>query len=423
MTDGPQACDAPRKPLRIVTFTTLFPNLAQPTHGVFVENRLRHLVADGRVRNVAVIAPVPWFPASLTRLFPRYAEFASVPHTEVRSTLSVIHPRFPAFPKIGMNMAPAALFARCLPAFRRLQAAGEDFDVIDAHYFYPDGVAAVMIGNTLRKPVVITARGTDINLIPRFRIPRMMIRYAAGAAAGIVAVSQALKEELMKLGIAEELVSVLRNGVDLNMFRPMNRSDARAALGLRGPTLASVGALIDRKGHDLVIRALQLLPTYRLLIVGEGPDRSKLERLSTEIGVADRVHFLGRVRHDQLAGLYSAADALVLASSREGWPNVLLEAMACGTPVIASSIWGNPEIVTQPEAGLLMGERSIECVAESVQKLFADLPDRAATRRYAEKFSWDDTTIGQIRLFGQIVARQSIQANHAVTPGPDSRRG
>ena len=115
------------------------------------------------------------------------------------------------------------------------------------------------------------------------------------------------------------------------------------------------------------------------------------------------VRFLEGVPHKELQPVYAAADALVLASSREGWPNVLLEAMACGTPVVASNIWGNPEVVSRPESGILMRERTAVGVAEGVKALFSRYPDRAETRRYAEQYSWDATTQGQIRLFRQII--------------------
>lgn len=391
---------APAK-IRILTFTTLYPNAAQPSHGVFVENRLRHLVASGRVV-ARVLAPVPWFP-SAHPAFGGYARFAQVPAEEMRHGLALHHPRYPVLPKLGMSLAPALLFAAALPAARRL-AAAQDFDLIDAHYAYPDGVAAAMLGRALGKPVVITARGTDVNLIPRHILPRRTIRWAAAHAAAVVTVADALQAPLIKLGVPATRITTLRNGVDLSLFRPRHRAAARRTYGFEGKTLLSVGHLIKRKGHHHVIAALRRLPAFTLAIAGEGPQHRALAALASRLGVASRVRFLGALPHDALPTLYSAADALVLASSREGWPNVLLEALACGTPVVASSAWGNPEIVADPAAGALMCDTSPDGVAEAVYQLFAAPPARAATRRYAERFSWDATTEGQLRLFGAILA-------------------
>lgn len=301
-----------------------------------------------------------------------------------------------------MSLAPTLLFAACLPVLRRLRRE-RDFDLIDAHYFYPDGVAAAMLGKALGKPVVITARGTDVNFIPRFTIPRLQIKWAAHNAAGIVVVSRALKDALIALGVEANDIAVLRNGVDLELFSPRDRKRAREHLNLASPTLLSVGQLIERKANDLVIGALPSLPGFTLLLVGEGPERNRLANLALRLGVADRVRFIGAVPHRELAEIYSAADILVLASSREGWPNVLLESMACGTPVVASNIWGNPEVVAAPEAGCLMEERTSAGVATAVQRLFARMPDRKDTRCYAENFSWEETSQGQVQLFEAII--------------------
>ncbi|MGE0744152.1 MAG: glycosyltransferase family 4 protein [Rhodospirillales bacterium] len=387
--------------MKVLTFSTLYPNAATPHHGVFVENRLRQLVATGQVET-RVVAPVPWFPFTAAR-FGDYARFARAPAREVRHGIAVEHPRYLLLPKVGMTLAPFALFLGALPAVRRALANGFDFDLIDAHYFYPDGVAAVLLARHFGRPVTITARGTDINLIPRYAAPRRLIRWAAHHAHGLGAVCQALKDEMVGLGMPEAKVRVLRNGVDLALFRPGDRVAARHKLGVDGPVVASVGHLIDRKGHDLVIDAMAELPDATLLIAGEGPDRAALESLSARLGVAGRVRFLGRIVHEELPDLYRAADALVLASSREGWANVLLEAMACGTPVVASNVWGTPEVVAAPEAGRLLPERSAAAIAAGVRALLADPPSRAATRAYAERFGWEPTTQGQLDQFRDIL--------------------
>jgi glycosyltransferase involved in cell wall biosynthesis len=282
------------------------------------------------------------------------------------------------------------------------------FDLLDAHYFYPDGVAAVMLGRRLGNPVVITARGTDINLISDYLLPRRWIRWAAARAAGIVAVSDALRARLIALGIEASRIEVLRNGVDLELFAPRDRAAARKALGLDvdGTVVLSVGQLIPRKGHDLAMRAVARLPEATLVIVGEGPEADGLRRLARRLGSAERIRFLSAIPQERLATIYNAADVLVLASSREGLPNVLLEALACGTPVVATAVWGTPEIVAAPAAGRLVEEGSPETLAGAIRDLLADPPVRAATRAYAERFAWGPTTAGQLRLFKSVLDRR-----------------
>jgi teichuronic acid biosynthesis glycosyltransferase TuaC len=385
--------------MRILTFSTLFPNTEKPGHGIFVETRLRHLVASGKVES-RVVAPVPWFPLRHER-FGNYAKLAKVPREETRHAIRVAHPRYPVVPKIGMNVAPALLAQSVKPAIGRIIDEGYEFDLIDAHYFYPDGVAAAMLGRYFNKPVVVTARGSDITLFPQFRLPRTMIRWAANRASAVITVCNALRDEVVALGVDGRRVTSLRNGVDLELFRPVERKENSQF------TLLAVGHLVPVKGQELIIGALPLLPGVRVVLAGDGPDRKKLQAQARALDVAERVQFLGAVPQSELRSHYGAADALVLASSREGWANVLLESMACGTPVVASRVYGTPEVVAAPEAGVLMDERSPQGLANAVNALRTRYPDRAATRRYAERFSWDDTTAGQIRVFKEAMQRHA----------------
>ena len=390
--------------MKLLTFSTLYPNSAQLRHGIFVEQRLRHLLTTQQVE-VKVVAPVPWFPFKHS-MFGEYSKYPGIPKEEIRHGISVLHPRYPLIPKMGMTLAPLLMAIAMIPVIRKILRDGYDFDLIDAHYFYPDGVAATILGKVFRKPVVITARGTDISLVPKYRLPRRMILWAANNASGLITVCKALKDEMVTLGVPDSKVEVLRNGVDLRIFQPLeNREKIRTEMGYQNrKLLLSVGHLIPRKGHDLVIKALRELPDVQLLLAGDGPEQQNLTELAEREGVRDRITFLGSVSHDQLAKYYSIADALVLASSREGWANVLLESMACGTPVVATSVWGTPEVVAAPEAGVLVQERSPDALAKGFKELIENYPDRAVTRRYAERFSWDETSAGQFNLFSKIQA-------------------
>lgn len=387
--------------MKLLTFTSLYPHPEKPSHGIFVETRLRHLLASGQAES-RVVAPVPWFP-SRHPLFGRYASYARIPAREGRHGIEVVRPRFAAIPRVGMGIAPVLLAAGARRSVANILDA-HGFDIIDAHYFYPDGVAAAMLGRYFNKPVVITARGSDISLIPDYPAARRQIVWAARQARGLVAVCDALRVAMVSLGIPAAKVRTLRNGVDLDLFRPADRAAVRERLGLGGHTLLAVGNLVPLKGHELMIGALPMLPGVQLLIAGTGPLQRQLESLAARLAVGSRVRFLGAQPQEALRDYYSAADALVLASSREGWPNVLLESMACGTPVLAPRVGGIPEVVASRDAGLLYGERTSGAIAAAVEALRADPPGRAATRRYAERFGWDDTTRGQLRLFRSIVA-------------------
>lgn len=390
-------------PLRLLTFSTLYPNAAQPNHGIFVENRLRHLVTSGAATST-VVAPVPWFPSRDAR-FGEWARCAAAPLEEMRFGLRVLHPRYAALPRLGMYTGPWALLRAGRAALAQLLAEGERFDAVDAHYLYPDGVAATWLAREAGLPVVITARGSDTSHLPRFAGPRRLIRTVLREADALIAVSSGLADGLTTLGAAPEKVTVLRNGVDLAGFAPPPDRDAlRMQMGLSGPTVLSVGHLIERKAHHHVIGALVELPGARLLIAGEGPERRALATLADRLGVAERVQLLGARPHSELAKLYGAADALVLASTREGWANVMLEAMACGTPVIAGPAWGSREAISAPEAGMVLDEVGPGSIAQALRQLLSDPPARHATRAHAERFGWDATTRGQAELFGKLLS-------------------
>jgi len=201
-------------PLRLLTFTTLYPHGGAPNLGVFVENRLRHLVATGQATSL-VVAPVPWVPP-LGTLNPAWASWAGALPVEQRHGITVQHPRYPSIPKIGMNIAPWLLYQASWRAVaRHMRQTGQRFDVIDAHYAYPDGVAATWLGRRLGLPVVITVRGSDVTEYPAFAVPRRLIRRAFADAAAIVTVSAGLRDAVVALGTSGDKVSVLRNGVDL----------------------------------------------------------------------------------------------------------------------------------------------------------------------------------------------------------------
>lgn len=388
--------------LKVLTFTSLYPNTEMPQLGVFVENRLRNLLQDTDIES-HVFVPVPWFPFS-QYCGEKYAKYARISKKDNRHGIKVTYSRYFHLPKIGMNMQAISMAISSYFQIKRIIREGYNFELIDAHYVYPDGVAAVLLAKMLNKPVVITARGSDLNVYRKYFVPRILIKWATKKANALITVCQALKDVLADMSVAGEKVTVLRNGVDLDLFSPLeDREKARRKLGLEGKTLLMVGRLVGLKGHKLAIQALALIKNTSLLIIGEGEEKERLEQLVEELSLGERVRFIGAVAHSELAAYYSAADALLLASSSEGWANVILEAMACGTPTVATNVGGTSEIICSPEAGVLVKDRTAEGIAHAIEQLIDNYPNRQATRAYAEKFSWLETSHGQKQLFQNII--------------------
>jgi len=386
--------------MRLLTFSTLYPNSVQPFLGQFVEQRLRGILAPGGIE-AKVVAPVPWFP-STSPGFGSYAGFARIPRRERRHGIDILHPRFPVVPKVGTTLAPFLLALAMRRPLARLIRDGFDFDAIDAQYFYPQGVAAVMLGAHFGKPVLVTGHGTDINILTRLHFPRRLIRRAANRAAAVVTVADALRARLIEIGVHPGQITVLRNGVDLELFRPPGRLPDWPGSELPGKILLSVGNLIELKGHHLVVEALRQLDGYSLVIVGQGDMQQRLQNLVRQFGLTARVRLVEPVPQATLADWYAAADAMILASSREGLPGVVLESLACDTPVIATDVGGIGEVLKTPETGVLLSERTPSAIIAGVRRLFARYPEPGSVRDYAQRFDWQATSQGARAILGQI---------------------
>lgn len=385
--------------MHLLLYTNLYPGDDASRHGVFVEERLRQLRRDGDVSaSVCALRPT-------VSLNPVFWLRGRMPSTEsIRQGVPVHYLEVPTLPLIS-NWIDPWLWARASRrALERLIAAADAPVIVDAHFVYPDGAAAVLLGRRLDLPVVITARGSDVNVKARNPVMRRWIRWAAMRCAAVVTVSVALKQRLLSLGVPEDRVHTLPNGVDLEKFRDHSPRDLREELGLSGPLIASVGNLIEGKGHHIAIEALKCLEDAGLLIVGDGPDRQKLERLADTLGVASRVRFLGLVAHDEMAGVFGGSDVTVLASSNEGMPNVVLESIACGTPVVATDVGGVREVLTDPAAGTVLKARTAAALAAGVRTVLTAGHSRQATREFARRFDWQETVTRQLALYEQVAA-------------------
>ncbi|HET6203786.1 MAG TPA: glycosyltransferase [Planctomycetota bacterium] len=389
--------------MRWTTFTCLYPNAAFPALGTFVRERLRAALRRGG-GEAAVVAPVPWFPP-LPGLG-TWSRWGRVPRREAEEGIDVLHPRFLLLPRISTRFHPRLLEAG---AFRCVRRVSRGAALLDAHYLFPDGVAAIRIGRRLRLPVVVTARGSDVNLLPSIPAAAAQVRRSLASAAAVVAVSEELRRRLAAWsGFPEERVIVIGNGVDRTRFAPGDRLEARRRVGLppSGRVLLAAARLAPGKRIDLLLEALALLPPAGrplLACVGDGPDRLPLERRARERGVAGCVRFAGEKRPEEMPDWYRAADAFVLASDREGHPNVVLEALATGVPVVASAVGGVPETVDST-VGLLVPTNTADAFARAIEEVFRRRFDPAAFERRAARYSWDAVGERVASLFERVAA-------------------
>ena len=407
--------------MKILTFTSLFPNSLQPNYAGFVLQRTSHL-AKPRGNHVEVVAPLPYIPAFLRRT--AKGRMASIPSVETIAGLRVHHPRYPLLPKISMPLHALLMYSGCHGVVRDLHREHQ-FDCIDAHYVFPDGVAALLIGRSLRVPVSLTARGTDIHTFSRFFTIRPQIRWALRNADAVAAVSSSLARIMLQLEPSLPPPVEIGNGVDTTRFFPKDRAVARKMIGVDedAKLIVSVAALRHVKGCDLLVRAASLLktsmPGCKLLFVGDGPELAALRRLAAELSCADVCTFVGPVNHEDLRHYYSAADVSCLPSRNEGCPNVVLESLACGTPVVATRVGAVPEILADTETGVVVDPTS-ESIHQGLRFAMGREWNRAVIASKAKLRSWEQVA-EQAEQFLLRSIRKAPGHSHEATAYEDSK--
>jgi glycosyltransferase involved in cell wall biosynthesis len=394
---------------RLLVFSSLFPNSGTPNAGIFIRERMFRVA--GHLPLCAIVSPRPWFPGQglIRRFRPYYRQ--GTHGQEVQNGIRVLLPRFIAAPSVLRRLDGLSMALCCYPLLRRLRNA-TGFNLLDAHFAYPDGYAATLLGKWLGVPVTITLRGTEV---PHSRNPalRPLLLQALRGATRLFAVSDSLRQEAISLGIEPDKIRVVGNGVDTARFYPVDCGEARARLGIpeAAKVLVSVGALVERKGFHRVIECLPELGRgehqLHYLIVGggtaEGDRRRELEQQVRELRLENRVHFLGAMPPDELKWPLSAADVFVLATANEGWANVFLEAMACGLPVITTDVGGNAEVVSRPELGSIVPFGDRHALLDALRNALVRQWDTELIREYARENDWDTRVACLTGEFRQIV--------------------
>jgi glycosyltransferase involved in cell wall biosynthesis len=397
--------------MRVLSIATLFPNPVRPGFGIFVGNQMRAVVQRGGV-DLTVISPIGMPPWPLSLKDP-YARLRAIPADTDAAGMPVRYPRFTVIPKLGGDSNPRRIARAVLPLARKLHRE-QPFDLVDAQFFFPDGPAAAIIAEALGLPLTIKSRGADIHYWGARPKARAQMLAAADQSAGLLAVSQALRDDMIAMGMPSDRIAVHYTGLDHARFRPIDRCAARASMikhgiAAGGPLLVTAGALIARKGQGLVVEALASLPGAHLALAGAGEDEAKLRAQARHLGLDERVHFLGQVSHDVLPRLMAAADVMVLPSASEGLANVWVEALACGTPIVVPDIGGAREVVRSSTAGRLV-ERNPAAITAALRDILNAPPPQAEVAANAERFSWDRNAETLVGLWADAIARGAAVA-------------
>lgn len=391
---------------RLVVYTRVYPNAMQPIYGLFVRERMRRVAVE---LDLVVVAPAPWFPFQglLGRLRPHSRP--SLPRQEVQDGIHVYHPRFFCFP--GILKWTDAWFQALgsLSLMRKLRHAG--YDIIDAHFIYPDGVAAWYLARWLGCRYTITLRGSLVrfgsSLLHRWQINRALTE-----AARVFSVADAMRQDAIKWGQGPDHVEVVSNGVDIERFRPEDREECRSRLGLPqdARVLVSVGGLTEGKGFHHVIEIMPdllcLYPNLHFVIAGgsspAGNTEASLREQISNLGLEERVHLLGSIHPDALRFVYSAGDVFVLATRSEGWANVFLEASACGLPIVTTRVGGNAEVVSSKHIGRLVPYGDRDALYAAVCQALEQPWDRQVIMEHARANAWQTRIPALVSAFERI---------------------
>ena len=371
--------------MRVLAITKIFPNAVEPLSAPF--NRQQFAALAQRC-DLEVMATLPWFPgAGLLGKYSSAGKLAGVPRRETIEGIRVTHPRTLFLPRLAHGAwGPlyAASIAPLLPAYRG------KVDVVLGSWAYPDGFAAVLAARALGVPCVVKLHGSDINLIAKLPGPRRLTSWALPRARRVVAVSRALAEAAVALGVSRDRIRIVMNGVDAALFRPQDRAAARAALALpaSGPLALYVGNLKPEKGVlDLAAAWSRVtVPGATLAIVGGGPAQAALAEATAAFG--DRVRLVGPQALDSIPTWLAACDVLTLPSHAEGTPNVVLEALACGRRVVATTVGGIPDLITSPALGELVEPHTPDALAAALARALSTPYEPAAVAALGARGGW-----------------------------------
>ena len=375
----------------VLTITTLYPNELEPRHGIFIKNRLLALdKLEGFKRKV--IAPVPHCPP-LRKIFKKYQKYEALPDYENQDGIDVYHPKYMTLPGGHFFDNSGSMAKAAEEVIEQIYDDQNSFDLVDGQFLYPDGVAASLVAKAHQKPLILTARGSDVNYWMEDKKAREKILQTIDYAFKVICVSKALKDALLSYGVDEQKLVVIYNGVDPECFNTKVEINP-----LREEYYLTVGNLVPLKGHHITLNTFFEMPKQRLIMVGNGEQRYDLKKQAKDLGILGRVQMIKHLDQKKLAEFYAGATASILMSSMEGMPNVVLESLAVGTPVVATNVGGIPEVIND-QNGILLKERDEHNLLNALGKIKNMKWDREKIAETVKDFRWHDVAEKQYSIY------------------------
>ena len=384
--------------MNVLVLTDMFPSKEEPTLGIFVYELSKAISCKNRV---IVIHPQIWDPlrGKFCRKDNYYNHF---------NDIEVYRPRLFIPPKGDkLFLRAMAFFLIALPLVRKLRKQFY-FDLIHVHMAGPAGFAAVLLGMIFSKPVIVTAHGSDIHSFPKHFFLKRLVIFTLKKATKVVAVSQSLKESISKMVSSQKELFVIRNGVNYEIFSPMDKTREMLNLPNDIKIILFIGSLLPIKGVDLLLHAfadINKKDHINLIIIGKGASEQKLKDLTKELHVETQVSFIGTRKHDEIPLWLNACDLLCLPSHNEGFPTVVVEAFACGRPVVATKVGGIPEAITNDTLGILVEPNNKEELTAALNKALEKEWDYQAISEYGKRFSWDTIAEEYFELYKNAVSK------------------
>lgn len=397
--------------MKILIITNLFPNSKETTRGMYNKQQFMELA---KLCELEVVAPIPWH------------HFSRTPVKETIDEIEVYHPRYFMLPKIGRSLYGFFFFISLVGFVKKIYKYFK-FDLIVATWAYPDGFGSFLITKVLKKPIVIKTHGSDINIRTKYFLRRKMISYALRNSNKVITVSNALKGKIVEIGVPEDKIAVIPNGVDTDLFKPMNQQGCREILGLPLTTkiVLFIGNLVHIKGVDYLMDAFsQVSVKYDsaiLIIVGDGNLKGHFIKKAKCLGLEGKIKFISRQPHNKIPLWMNACDVFCLPSLNEGCPNVILETLACGKPVVATKVGGIPEIISSEDYGILVTPGNSIELAQGLQKALEKEWNPEKLHQYVSGRDWKANAEEIFRILNLVITRNTEKLESDVNKNKRSK--